>query len=79
MSINRERQLEAAKELEKMTMVLKEYVRLLHMGQSDDLAYAILYHARHRLGAIVRNMGKVGVPSQRYLDAAVEIADSQTM
>lgn len=76
MTINEERQAAAAKELEEISIIFKEFVLQLRSGVGDDLAYAMVYYARHRLGQTVAKMG-VGVPQSTLRQKVVEIAESQ--
>lgn len=74
--MNEVRQQAAADLIEELDAPLREIVRRLREGQSDTLAYALLYEWRKRFGYIVRTMGE-GVPSVRAQQEASEIIESE--
>lgn len=76
MAMNKERQLKAANKLEELSMVTKEFIVQLRMGQSNELAYAMVYYLRRELGYVVRDMGE-GVPSADHTRIAEEVAEAE--
>jgi hypothetical protein len=76
MGVDREKQAKASHTLEELEPVLKEIVRQLRMGVSDDLAYALVYRLRREVGYVVRELG-AGAPLASNDQRAEEIIESQ--
>lgn len=72
-----DRQRKASDRLEELTIVSREFVNKLREGQSDMLAYAMLYYLRRELGYVVRDMGMAGQPTTEALAKAQDIAEAQ--
>lgn len=79
MSRNRELQSGVASQLEDLTAMAIEVKRLLREGQEDDLAYALVYQLRWKLGKVLAGMASIGVmvPRSPLIKAANQILEAQ--
>lgn len=75
MSQDRELQAGVASQLEDLAAMAIEVKRLLREGQEDDLAYALVYQLRRKLGKVL-GIG-VMVPRSHLIKAANQILEAQ--
>lgn len=68
----KERQVAAARVLEDLVPQIKETILQLRAGQSDQLAYALLYDLRWQLGKAVNSLGE-GLPHAFFRRQAQDI------